>query len=187
MITLKDDNGKELPKKVQNRVNKFIESLKSYPWFKPSSSLKKEDVDKQAEFTLECFGVKAEIEYRKLESKEDWASARASWDSAWASAWDSWDSALASALASLDSTLASAWASAASDSTLTSAWASAWASVEILLEDNEDFKKKYPNGAFKQLLKLWEMGLYPVGVLKENKKFVIYVPPCKLELPIINS
>lgn len=37
MLELKDDNGKPLPKKTQKRVNDFIESLKSYPWFKPIS------------------------------------------------------------------------------------------------------------------------------------------------------
>jgi len=188
-MILKDDNGKELPKKVQKRVNDFINHLPKVNWFKPSPSLKKEDVEKQIKFTLECFGVKAGIEYRKLKTKEDWASARASarasaWDSAMDSAWDSawasaWDSAMASAR---DSARASAWASArasawasAMDSAMDSARDSAWASVEILLEDNKDFKKKYPNGAFKQLFKLWEMGLYPVGILK-NKKFVVYVP-----------
>ena len=193
MIKLKDDNGKPLPKKVQKRVNDFIESLKTYPWLQPSPDLKKEDVEKQAKFTLKCFGIEAEIEYRKLEKKEDWDSARDSArDSAWASAWDSARaSAIASAIASArdsawDSARASAIASAiasARDSAWDSAIASAWASVEILLEDNKNFKKEYPNGVFKQLLKLWEMGLYLVGVSEENEKFVIYVPPCKLEFP----
>ena len=139
-MILKDDNGKALPKKVQKRVNDFINHLPKVPWFNPSPDLKKEDVEKQVKFTLDCFGVKAKVKYGKLQKQEDWASARAS------------------------------------------AWASAWASVEVLLKDNADFKKKYPNGAFKQLFKLWEMGLYPVGVLK-NKKFVIYVPPCKTDFP----
>ena len=143
-MKFKDDNGKELPKKVQKRVNEFIDSLEKVSWFKPSPDLKKADVEKQAKFTLDCFGIKAKIEYRHLRTEKDWDSARAS-------AWDS-------------------------------AWDSAWASQEILLEDNKDFKEEYPNGAFKQLMKLWEMGLYPVGVLK-NKKFVIYVPPCKMEFP----
>jgi len=165
MIVLKDDNGKKLPKEVQKRVNEFIDHLKDVAWFNPSPDLKKEDVEKQAIFTLKCFGVEALVEYRKLKKKEDWDSARASaLDSAWDSAWDS---ALAFAL----------------DSARDSAWDSARASVEVLLEDNKDFKKKYPNGAFKQLFKLWEMGLYPIGILKENKKFVIYVPPCKQGFP----
>jgi len=202
-MILKNDNGKELPKKVQKKVNDFIDNLKNVKWFKPSPDLKKTDVDKQIKFTLKCFGVEADIEYRKLEKKVDWDSA---WASAWASALDSarasardsagasaWDSALDSAGASAwDSALDSAWDSAldsaldsarasALDSAGVSAWDSAGASQEILLEDDELFKKKYPNGAFRQLFKLWEMGLYPVGVL--DKKFVIYVPLSKIEFP----
>jgi hypothetical protein len=65
----------------------------------------------------------------------------------------------------------------------TSEWDSANALREVLLEDNEDFNKQYPNWAFKQLFKLWEMGLYPVGVLDETKTFVIYVPPCDMTFP----
>ena len=114
-LTLNDDNGNPLPQEVQDRVNTFIEKLPTIPWFKPSKELKKEEVEKQAKFTLECFGVKAEIEYRSLKTEKDWDSAR------------------------------------------DSAWASARASIEVLLDDNEDFKKKYPNGAFIQLFKLWEM------------------------------
>gem|GEM_PF-4397662 len=55
MLELKDDNGKILPKKIQKRVNDFIDSLPKIPWFKPSKNLKKKDVDKQIKFTLECF------------------------------------------------------------------------------------------------------------------------------------
>jgi hypothetical protein len=43
--------------------------------------------------------------------------------------------------------------------------------------------KKYPNGAFLQLLKIWEMWLYPVWVLLENKKFVVYIPAVSMEFP----
>ena len=152
-MIFKDDKRKELPQKVQKRVNEFIDWLKNVSRLKPNKDLKKEEVEKQIKFILKCFWVEAEIEYRKLQREDTWDSAR---DSAWDSARDSaWASARASA-----------WASAMD---------SAMDSVEILLEDNKDFKKKYPNGAFKQLFKLWEMGLYPVGILK-NKKFVVYVP-----------
>jgi hypothetical protein len=159
MLELKDDNGLPLPQEVQDRVNNFIDKLPTVPWFKPSKELKKEEVEKQAMFTLECFGIKASIEYRSLTSEKDWDSAWASaWDSASASAWTSawtsaWDSARASASASAwTSARASAWTSAW-DSASASAWtsarasasASASASQEVLLEENEDFKKKYPN------------------------------------------
>jgi len=265
MLELKDNNGKLLSKKVQKRVNDFIDHLKEISRFKPSKDLQKSEVEKQVKFTLKCFGIEAEIEYRKLSTHKDWdsacysaldsawASARASaWDSAWASARDSaldsardsacdsarasaWASARASALDSAldsardsacdsacDSARASAWASArasaldsaldsardsacdsacdsawasarasacysaldsAWDSALASARASAWASAEILLKDNKQFKEKYPKGAFIQLMKIFEMWLYPVGILEENKKFVIYVPSIPSRVP----
>jgi len=191
-MILRDDNGKVLPEKINNRVNDFIDSLPKANWFNPSSDLKKKDVDKQVKFTLDCFWIKAKIEYRKLETATERASARDSArDSTWASAKAStrastWASAKDSAR---DSTWASTWAStrasarvsawdstwaSARDSTWDSAWDSAWASAELLIEDNEDFKEKYPNWAFKQLFKLWEMWLYPVWVLKETWTFVIY-------------
>lgn len=162
MLIINDDNGKKLPKKTQQEVNNFIDNLKNIPWFNPSDSLTKQEVDKQINFTLECFGIKASIEYKSLKISEDWASARASaWDSAWASA------RYSARYPALDSAWASAWASARA-----SALDSAWASAEILIIENKDFKNKYPNGAFIQLFKLWEMGLYPCGVI--NGKFVIY-------------
>jgi len=193
----KDDNGNELPQNIQDRVNAFIEHLPQVSWFKPNKDIKKSDIETQVKFTLECFWVKADIEYRKLKTKNDWDSAR---DSVWASVWDSarasvWDSARASVWDSdWDSARSSVW-----DGARSSAWASVWdsdwesardssrdsasASQEILLEDNEEFKKKYPNGAFKQLFKLWEMWLYPVGVLDDTKTFVVYVPPISSDFP----
>ena len=101
MLNLKDDNENPLPQEVQDRVNAFIDNLPKVKWFNPSPSLKKEDVEKQAKFTLECFGVKAEIEYKILNSEEDWDYARdsakdISWAIAKVSTQDSsWDNAKA--------------------------------------------------------------------------------------------
>ena len=160
-LNLKDDNWKKLPKKTQDRVNKFIDWLKDVARFKPAKDLKKEEVEKQINFTLKCFWVKAEIEYKQLKNKEARDSVR---DLARTSARDS---ARASARTSVR------------DSARTSARTSA----EILLEDNKEFKKKYPNGAFKQLFKLREMWLYPVGILKDTGKFTVYIPPCSMDFP----
>jgi hypothetical protein len=60
---------------------------------------------------------------------------------------------------------------------------SARAIENILVEDLPKFKEKYPNGTFKNIIPLWEKGLYPVGII--DGKFVIYVPPVKLEFPVI--
>jgi len=202
-LILKDDNGNELPAKIQKKVNKFIDKLPTIRWFKPKEDLSKEKVDAQVNFTLKCFWVEASLEYKKLSTKEDWASA---WDSAWDYAWTSacdyaWTSAMASAMDSAwasaidsacDSAMASAMASArdsamdsaidsAMDSAIDSAWDSAWASAEILVKHNKDFKEKYPNWAFKQLFKLRKMGLYPVWVV--DWKFIVYVPEVDWKMP----
>jgi hypothetical protein len=145
MLELKDDNGLPLPQEVQDRVNNFIDKLPTVPWFKPSKDLKKEEVEKQALFTLECFGIKASIEYRILTSEKEWDSANAS---ARARAISSeWASARATAIARAMA-WSIAWASAnewVSASVSTSEWDSANALREVLLEDNEDFNKQYPN------------------------------------------
>ena len=77
MLVLKDDHWNDLPQETQNRVNKFIDWLKNIKRFKPSKDLGIKEVDKQAKFVLDCFGVKAEIEYRKLDGASAWESARA--------------------------------------------------------------------------------------------------------------
>lgn len=177
-ISFVDDNGKPLPKDVQKRVNDFLERVKKVNWFNPSPDLKKKEVDRQVEFMLKCFGVEAEIEYRKLETEEDWVSVRGiSVDSGWYSVLCSaTDSARASAL---DSSLALASArTSAWDSTRVATWVSASASAEVLVLDK--IKYKYPNGAFIQLFRLWEMGLCPCGVI--DGKFVIYSKPIATDL-----
>ena len=183
MLTLKDDKGNPLPDDVQKRVNDFIEHLKNVQWFAPSPTLRKEDVEKQAKFTLECFGVKAGIEYRQLKTVKDWDAARdAAWDAARDAARDAaWDAARDAARgAAWDAAGDAAWG-AAWDAARNAARDAARDAAEILVADK--IAKKYPDGAFQQLFKLWEMGLYPVGVLEENKKFVIYVPASKMEFP----
>ena len=182
-MILKDDNGKELPKKVQDRVNNFINNLSKINWFDPGENLKKSEVDKQAKFTMKCFWFEANIEYRKLETKEDRECAgtlikSTAWNSARiTTSISSWDSAITSAWASAwGSTCVSAW-----NSSLGSYWdhgkVSGEACMEILLQDDKYFKEKYPNWAFRQLFKIWEMGLYPLWIIKENNKFVIYADP----------
>jgi len=54
-LILKDDNGNELPAKIQKKVNKFIDKLPTIRWFKPKEDLSKEKVDAQVNFTLKCF------------------------------------------------------------------------------------------------------------------------------------
>ena len=50
----------------------------------------------------------------------------------------------------------------------------AWGAEDLLALSLKDYKKKYPKGNFVNLVPLWEMGLYPCGVL--DGKFIVYVP-----------
>lgn len=56
------------------------------------------------------------------------------------------------------------------------AWDAAWGAQDLLasLTPNGEYKKKFPKGNFLQLVELWEMGLYPCGVI--GSKFICYVP-----------
>ena len=67
---------------------------------------------------------------------------------------------------------------AARDAAWDAAWGAAWDAArgaqEIVASDLDGFTKKYPNGAFLQLISLWEMGLYPIGLI--DGKFLVYVP-----------
>jgi len=199
MLILKYDNGKLLPPKVQKRVNDFIDNVKKIKWFEPDPNITKEEVEKQVNFILECFGVKAKIQYKKwLKGKyfiydcpsSSYLSFDSCYDSVWASAMNlcsdySWDCINNSDLFSArdlcwDLSFNLSWKlarnSADLEKTLDLSRTLARTSMDILLQNNRQFKLKYPNGAFRQLFKLWEMGLYPVGILK-NKKFVIYAKP----------
>lgn len=50
----------------------------------------------------------------------------------------------------------------------------AWGAADLLAQNIPSYKEKYPNGNFIHLIDLWEMGLYPVGVI--DGKFVVYIP-----------
>ena len=55
------------------------------------------------------------------------------------------------------------------------AWGAAWGAEDILATHTKSYKLNTP---FVKLVDIWEMGLYPIGVI--DGKFVVYVPPCNL-------
>ena len=137
--------NQKLPKEVEKKLDTYIARIKKIKWFQPEAKLDKKELEKQIKVVLECFGVKAKIEYRQLKTPEDWGAARG----------------------------------AARDA----AWDAARGAADLLASDLKDYKKKYPKGNFIQLIPIWELGLYPVGVI--DGKFVVYVPPSKLDFPEI--
>ena len=166
-MKLLDDNGKNLPQKVNNQIDAYIKRIKAIKWFKPSADVKRIDVDKQINVALEAFGIKANIEYRTLKKLEDWDAARgAAWDAARDAARDAaWGAAWGAARGA-------AWGAARD---------AAWGAADVLALNLDDYKKKYPKGNFVNLIPLWEAGLYPCGVIKG--KFVVYVPEKDKEIP----
>ena len=148
--------GQKLPKNVEQSLDKYIERIKSIKWFQPSSTLDKKDVDTKVKACIDAFGVKATVEYRQLKTSNDWDAARdAARDAAWGAAWD-----------------------AARDAARGAAWDAARGADETLVKDLKEYKGKF---AFLSLVDIYELGLYPVGVV--NGKFLVFVPPCKMEFP----
>lgn len=151
--------NQKLPKKVEAQLDAYIERIKAIQWFKVSPDINREAVDTQVNVALKAFGVEASIEYRSLKTEEDWYAARdAAWDAAW--------------YAARDAAWRAAW---------DAAWDAAWGVVDVLALNLDDYKSKYPNGNFINLIPLWEAGLYPCGVI--DGKFVVYVPTKENPMP----
>jgi len=186
--------NQELPKNVEKQLDDYIERIEAIQWFKVSPDIKREDVDTQVNVALKAFGVEASIEYRSLKTVEDWDAARdvardvardAAWDAARDAAWDvardaAWDAAWGAAWgAASDAARGAAW-DVARDAAWDAAWGAARGASDVLALNLDDYKAKYPNGNFINLIPLWEAGLYPCGVI--DGKFVVYVPEKEREI-----
>jgi hypothetical protein len=115
------------------------------------------------------------------------AASDAAWDTARIATWDAardtariaaWDAAPDTASdATWDAARIATW-----DAARDTAWDVAWDTARdaarnaegLIVSDLKEYKKKYPKVPFIELMALWEMGLYPIGVV--NKKFLIYIP-----------
>ena len=175
------DYKQKLPKEVEKKLNNYIQRIEKIKWFQPAKNLKKANIEKQVKVILKAFGVEAKIEYKQLRNQKAWNAAQdAARDVAWGAARNA------------------AW-NAARDAARDAAWDAAWDAArgvvwnaardaacgvnDILVSDLKEYKKKYPNGNFINLIPLWEIGLYPVGLI--NGKFIIYIPSCKIDFPNI--
>ena len=189
----------KLPKEIEAKLDAYVERIKAIKWFKPAADFDRSAAERQVTVALEAFGVKASVEWRSLKTSSDWDAAMdAAWDAAWGAewgaaldaawgavrdaAWDAaWDAAMDAAWdAAWDAACGAAWdaaCGAAWDAAWDAAMDAAWGAAEVLAADIETFNKKYPTGAFLHLIPLWEMGLYPCGVI--DGKFVIYIPEIK--------
>ncbi len=148
--------GQKLPVEIENQLDEYIERIKKIQWFKIDENLDMPKVEKQIKLSLKAFGVEAKIEYRDLKTSKDFTAAR--------------DAALDAAG---DAALDAAWG-AALDAAWGAARDAALGVVDVLDLNLNDYKKKYPEGNFINLIPLWEMGLYPCGVV--DGVFIVYIP-----------
>ena len=167
--------NQELPVEVEAQLDAYIDRIKAIKWFQPMEDLSRTEIDKQVNVALEAFGVKASIEYRQLKTEKDWDAAwGAAWDAARDAAWGAaWGAARGAARGA-------AW-DAARDAARDAAWDAAWGATDVLALNLDEYKKKYPNGNFINLIPLYEAGLYPIGVV--DGKFIVYIPASKVEFP----
>ena len=196
--------GQELPKDIEDKLDSYIERIKNIKWFTISESYSQAKATKQIKLALKCFGVEAKVEYRSLKTAKDWGAARgANLGADWGEAWDAAMNAAmdatfgASRGAAMNAARGATFGAsrgaamnaargAANGATFCAAWdatlgaarsaakCAARGAAEINASDLPKFNKKYPKGAFLQLIPLWEMGLYPCGVI--DGKFICYVP-----------
>ena len=146
------DQIKQLPQEIQDKLDTYLTRIKAVKWFQPSADLKREEVEQKVNVVLEGFGVKAKITYSLLKTEKDWGAARGA---AWGAAWDA---------ARMDA-----------------AWDAARGGAEIIASDLKDYSKKYPKGSFINLIPLYEMGLWPIGVV--GGKFIVGVPHYNQDFP----
>ena len=165
--------NQELPAEIEAQLDSYIERIKAIKWFQPATTLKKEDIEKHVNITLKAFGVEAGIEYRQLKKPEDW-------DAAWGVARDVARDVARGAARDVARGVArdAAWGVARG-----AAWDAAWGADDLLVSDLQGYKEKYPNGSFLNLIPLYEMGLWPIGVV--DGKFIVAIPASKLEFPDI--
>ena len=175
------DYKQKLPKEVEKKLNNYIQRIEKIKWFQPAKNLKKANIEKQVKVILKAFGVEAKIEYKQLRNQKAWNAAQdAARDVAWGAARNAaWNAARDAAWGAARD---AAW-DAARDAAWGAAWDAAYGVNDILVSDLKEYKKKYPNGNFINLIPLWEIGLYPVGLI--NGKFIIYIPSCKIDFPNI--
>ena len=158
------DQIKQLPQEIQDKLDTYLTRIKAVKWFQPSADLKREEVEQKVNVVLEGFGVKAKITYSLLKTEKDWGAARgAAWDAAWGAA------------------RGAAWGAAWDAARMDAAWDAARGGAEIIASDLKDYSKKYPKGSFINLIPLYEMGLWPIGVV--GGKFIVGVPHYNQDFP----
>lgn len=181
-------NKSVVPLEVADSVDEYIQALRKISWLIPNEELTSEDIEKQAKKVIKAFGSKGKVKIIPVKSREVWNEAiSCEFKKSWLKAWDTRYEEIINEIKSRDLDEArevvwhvaktSAWEAAILNpwlATWTSAWVAGLASLEVLID------KK---GAFTEFLELYKMGVFPVGIEKESKEFLVYVPYSKQVFP----
>ena len=183
--------NEELPSEIEAQLDSYMDRIKAIKWFQPSKNMQKDDIEKQVSVAIEAFGCKASIELRSLRTPKARIAVRdeariAAWDEAWDALRDEVRDEARIAVrdaawsAARDALWDEAWGASWGEVRI-AAWDAAWGAVDLLAMNLPEYKSKYPQGNFINLIPLYEAGLYPVGIV--DGKFLVYVPPCNMEFP----
>lgn len=136
-------------------VISLVQRIDKIDWFEPQKNPIKAKLQVKVDSVLKAFKLdfKASVEINALHTEKDWDAARG---------------------ATRDATRDATW-DAARSATWDVTWDAAIASEFEVVKDIMK-EKGYNGNPFALFLGLWEMGLYPVGVLKDKKFHVYYVP-----------
>ena len=58
----------KLPKEVQKNLSVYLARIKKIKWFQPKEKINAKEVEEKVRFALDCFGIKAELEWKKLKT-----------------------------------------------------------------------------------------------------------------------
>ncbi len=175
------ENETEMKKAIE-RANLFTKRVEKIKWFTPKPIVSKKEITLSVDACLNLFKFpRVKIDFKYLNTVDDWSAARsaarsaaesaaesAARSAAWSAAWSAAESAARSA----------AWSAARS-----AAWSAAESAAGLITKDIKSYKKLYKDVPFLKMVDLFEMGLYPIGVV--DNTFLIYVPLVNSKRPVI--
>lgn len=183
------------------QIDDYINRIYNINFFLPSKYLERCVVDKKVELVMKSFEISAPIEYIKISNVSDLIIA---WSDS-VSCGDDWEERMNSAANDALITIKRNGLDKIANAFIEKIdvthpnitkhngyhqiWSPYWtinqivkrSLLDLIAFSDDEYKRKYPSGNFLNIIDIFEMGLFPVGLI--NNKFTIYVPPYQLYFP----
>ena len=174
-----------------NDLDAYLKRIQKIKWFTPHIGLNLGGINFKVQDSLRAFDVEAIPEYRSFKTFTDWGAIR---DQAWSPEWAqarhkardfawvvegkereeardlAWETGFNGANNKMWHEIHHAIGCAAWDMRWAAAWAVAWGAQEVLAQSKGVYQG---TGAFLKLVDLYELGVYPMGVI--DGKFIVYM------------